>query len=124
MVINETSGKDTYSINENIKAHITNAKNHVEFKRVYAFKITKNSHVVFLTNNDNSIKIEVGDRRFAAIECHNDLANDENYILPLVDKIKLNKNMCIYKWLCSIDSEKYNFTNNRPQTNFFKYNFH
>ena len=27
--------------------------------------------------------------------------------------------MCIYKWLCSIDSEKYNFTNNRPQTNLY-----
>jgi len=120
LVINETSGKDTYTINENIKAHITNAKNHVEHKGVDAFKITNNSHVVFLTNNDNSIKIEVGDRRFAAIECHDDLANDENYILPLVDEIKSKKyNMCIYKWLCSINSEKYNFTNNRPQTNLY-----
>ena len=27
--------------------------------------------------------------------------------------------MCIYKWLCSIDSENYNFTNNRPQTNLY-----
>jgi hypothetical protein len=27
--------------------------------------------------------------------------------------------MCIYKWLCSINSEKYNFTNNRPQTNLY-----
>ncbi len=27
--------------------------------------------------------------------------------------------MCIYKWLCSIDSEKYNFTNNRPQTTLY-----
>jgi len=120
MVINETSGKDTYTINENIKAHITNAKNNVEFKGVDAFKVTNNSHVVFLTNNDNSIKIEADDRRFAAIECHNDLANNEEYILPLVNEIKSKKyNMCIYEWLFSIDSENYNFCKNRPQTNLY-----
>ncbi len=72
----------------NQKAHITNAKNHVELKGVDAFKITNNSHVVFLTNNDNSVTTEVGDRRFAAIECYDNLANDEKYILPLVDEIK------------------------------------
>ena len=120
MVINETSGKDTYTINENIKAHITNAKNNVEFKGVDAFKVTNNSHVVFLTNNDNSIKIEADDRRFAAIECRNDLANNEEYILPLVDEIKSKKyNMCIYEWLFSIDSENYNFCKNRPQTTLY-----
>ncbi len=91
MVINETSGKDTCTINENIKAHITNAKNHVEHKGVDAFKVANNSHVVFLTNNYNSVKIEVGDRRFTAIECYDDLAKDEKHILPLVAEMDSKK---------------------------------
>ncbi len=28
--------------------------------------------------------------------------------------------MCLYKWLLSIDSDNYNFTGNRPQTDLYK----
>jgi hypothetical protein len=46
MVINEVSGKDTFSISEN-KAHVTNAKNIIEHKGVDPIKISNCSHVVF-----------------------------------------------------------------------------
>ena len=57
-VINETSGKDTFSISENIKAHITNITLNIEKKGIDPYKVSNCSHVVFLTNNENSIKIE------------------------------------------------------------------
>jgi len=121
MVINEVSGKDTYSISENIKAHITNAKNLIEHKGLDPIKINNCSHVVFLTNNDNSIKIETDDRRYAAIECNNDIANNKEYFDNLYNEIESKKfNMCLYKWLLSIDSDNYNFTNNRPKTDLYK----
>jgi hypothetical protein len=121
LVINETSGKDTYSISENIKAQITNEKNLVEHKGVDPIKITNCTHIIFLTNNDNAIKIETDDRRFAAIECYNELANNKEYFDKLADEMKSKKfNMCLYKWLLSIDSDNYNFTGNRPQTELYK----
>jgi hypothetical protein len=121
MVINEVSGKDTYSISENIKAHITNAKNIIEHKGVDPIKISNCSHVVFLTNNENAIKIETDDRRFAAIECYNDLANNKEYFDELRNEMESKKfNMCLYRWLLSIDSDNYNFEGNRPKTELYK----
>ena len=55
MVINGTSGKDTYTIDKILTLVLPTLKNQVELKCVDAFKITNNSHVVFLTNNGNSI---------------------------------------------------------------------
>ncbi len=97
LVINETSGKDTYLISENIKAQITNKTNLVEYKGVDPVKLTNCTHVVFLTNNDNAIKIETDDRWYAAIECCNEVANNKEFF----DKIKYEIeskifNMCFY----------------------------
>jgi hypothetical protein len=118
LVINGTSGKDTYSIRQNIKAQITNEKNLVDHKEVGPVKITNCTHIIFLTNNDNAIKIETDDQRFAAIECYNELANNKD---KSVNEIKSKKvNMCVYKWLLSIDSDNYNFSGNIPQTDLYE----
>ena len=120
MIINETSGKDTFTISEYIKAHVTNVTINVEKKGIDPYKISNCSHVVFLTNNDNSIKIESDDRRFAAIECNNDKANNEEHFTNLRSEIKSKKyNMCFYKWLINIDSDNYNFERNRPKTDLY-----
>ena len=120
MIINEASGKDTYCINENIKAHVTNISINIEHKGLKPYKISNCSHVTFLTNNENSVKIDVEDRRFAAIECCDKYANNKEYFSKLLAEIKSKKyNMCFYKWLMSIDSDNYDFTNNRPVTNLY-----
>jgi hypothetical protein len=120
-VINETSGKDTFSISENIKAHITNITLNIEKKGIDPYKVSNCSHVVFLTNNENSIKIESNDRRFCALECDNDKANDKEYFNNLYNEIETKKyNMCFYKWLINIDSDNYNFEGNRPKTDLYK----
>lgn len=76
---------------------------------------------MFLTNNDNAIKIETDDRRYAAIECYNELANNKEFFDKIYDEIRSKKfNMCFYKWLINIDSDNYDFTNNRPQTELYK----
>ncbi len=45
------------------------------------FKLRNCTHVVFLTNNDNAVKIETDDRRFAAIQCYNELANNKEFLI-------------------------------------------
>lgn len=120
MIINETNGKDTFTINENIKAHVTNISINIEHKGLKPYKISNCSHVTFLTNNENAVKIDIGDRRYAAIECNDKLANNKEYITNLLTEIRSKKyNMCFYKWLISIDSNDYDFTNNRPITNLY-----
>ena len=120
LVINETNGKDTYSLNENIKAIITDTSYQIERKGDDPYELTNCTHLCFLTNNENSIKIEPNERRMAAFECYNKLANNKIYFDNLVDEIKTKKyNMCLYKWLMSIDSDEYNFSHNRPKTDFY-----
>ena len=97
MIVNEASGKDTYSINENIKAHVTNISINIEHKGLKPCKIYNCSHVTFLTNNENSVKIDVEDRRFAAIECCDKYANNKEYFSKLLAETKSKKyNMCFY----------------------------
>ena len=67
IIVNETSGKDTYTIQGNIKEAITAENNSIERKGLEPYKQTNHIAYIFLTNNDNPIKIESGDRRFCGI---------------------------------------------------------
>jgi hypothetical protein len=72
--MNETSGKDTHKINENIKRSITTEKNTIEHKGMKPYKNTNNIGYIYLTNNDNpSLKVPPDDRRFCGIECNNNI---------------------------------------------------
>ena len=87
IVMNETNGKDTFSINENIKCAITAKENNIEHKGKAPYKNTNNIAYVFLTNNDNPIKVPHDDRRFCCIECDNNIANNFEYFKILNDEI-------------------------------------
>ena len=120
VVLNESSGKDTFSINENIKCAITAQTNIIEHKGMKPYKNTNHIEYVFLTNNDNPLKVPQGDRRFCGIECNNDVCNDKDYFDALrteIDSGKVDK--AFYNYLLSIDVDNYDFTNNRPITKFY-----
>lgn len=120
VVMNETNGKDTFSINENIKCAITAKENTIEHKGKAPYKNTNNIAYVFLTNNDNPIKVPHDDRRFCGIECNNNIANNFDYFKNLNDEIN-NKSYdrAFYNYLLTIDVNNYDFTNNRPITSFY-----
>ena len=120
IILNETSGKDTFSINENIKCGITAEKNIIQHKGLKPY--TNKNHIgyIFLTNNDNPIKVPVGDRRFCGIECNNDICNNKEYFDALRTEMNDgNYDRAFYNYLLNVDIENYDFTNNRPVTNFY-----
>ena len=120
IILNETSGKDTFSINENIKCGITAEKNIIQHKGLKPY--TNKNHIgyVFLTNNDNPIKVPVGDRRFCGIECNNDICNNKEYFDALRNEMNDGKyDRAFYNYLLDVDIDNYDFTNNRPVTNFY-----
>lgn len=120
ITINETSGKSTFSINENIKAAITAETNIIEHKGMNQYKNTNHIEYIFLTNNDNPLHIPLNDRRFCGIECNNDIAKKKEYFDPLRSEMNSGKvDKLFYNYLMSIDVDDYDFTNNRPITSYY-----
>lgn len=121
VIINETNGKETGTICDIIKGAITAETNKIEHKNFDSFANKNHIEYIFLTNNDNPVKILPGDRRFCGIECNNDIANNREYFDALIDEMNSGKyDKAFYDYLMSIDIERYDFTNNRPITDFYK----
>ena len=120
IIVNETSGKDTFSINENIKCAITAETNIIEHKGLKPYKNTNHIGFIFLTNNENPIKVPIDDRRFCGIECNNLICNNVDYFTALRSELNNGEyDKAFYNYLMSIDCDNYDFTNNRPKTNFY-----
>ena len=118
--MNEASGKDTFSINENIKCAITAIENGIEHKGMKRYKNKNNIGYIFLTNNDNPLKVPVGDRRFCGIECNNSICNNKEYFDALRNEMNTGDyNRAFYDYWMSLDVNNYDFTNNRPETSFY-----
>jgi hypothetical protein len=121
IIINETSGKATFQINENIKAAITAEYNQIEHKGLKPYQNKNNIGYGFLTNNDNPVKVSPTDRRFCGIECNNQFANNAEYMKELINEMNSGKyDRAFYNYLLSIESNDYDFTNNRPITSFYE----
>ena len=120
VVMNEVSGKDSFQINENIKCAITAKENVIEHKGRTPYKNTNHVAYVFLTNNDNPIKIPHDDRRFTGFECNNELVNNKDYFNALYEEINSCKyDRAFYDYFMNIDVETFDFIKNRPITNFY-----
>jgi hypothetical protein len=120
-VLNEVSYKETIEIIEQLKDSITTPINMIEKKGMKPYENKNHITYVMFTNNDNPLKIEVNDRRFVAIKCNDKIANNAEYFDALNKEIKSKKyDRAFYEYLLSIDSDNYNFTKNRPETDFNK----
>jgi hypothetical protein len=120
-VLNEVSYKETIEIIEQLKDSITTPINMIEKKGMKPYENKNHITYIMFTNNDNPIKIEVNDRRFVCIKCNDKIANDPKYFDPLIKEINSKKyDRAFYDYLLSIDSDEYNFTTNRPETDFNK----
>ena len=120
IVVNETSGKDTFQINENIKCAITAETNIIEHKGLKPYKNTNHIGYIYLTNNDNPLKVPADDRRFCGIECNNLICNNKEYFIALKKEMDSGEyNKAFFNYLMSIECGHYDFTNERPKTNFY-----
>ena len=120
VIMNEANGKDMFAMKENIKTAITNEKNKIERKGMEAYENTNHIQLIFLTNNDNPINITHGDRRFAGIECNNEICNNKAYFDALRKEMNSGKfDKAFYNYLMNIDVGDFDFTNDRPVTRFY-----
>ena len=80
VAIDEISYKDTCQVVEKLKAHITQPINIINEKGIKSYENKNHIGYIMFTNNDNPLKIDVNDRRYLAIECIPDYANNMEYI--------------------------------------------
>lgn len=121
VVINETSGGDTFNKINRIKNAITRAINIIERKGIEAYENKNNIFYIFLTNNEVVMKIDTNDRRFICIDCDGSIAQNKFYFDELYKDFD-NDDIAIafYEYLMNINIETFDFIKERPDTNFYK----
>lgn len=121
VVIDEISYKETQEIVEKLKAHITQPINMINQKGAKIYENKNHIGYVMFTNNDNPIKIDINDRRYLAIECIPDYANNNEYIKNILKEMEdMKYARAFYDYLIKMESEYYDFTNSRPTTAFYE----
>ena len=123
VVVNETNGKDTKEVESSIKNALTRKINSIQYKGKTQFDNTNNIGYVFFSNQENPVKIDINDRRFQAIQCNNDIANNREYFKALRNEIegkeKDDITLSFYNHLMSIECDDYDFTGERVKTEFY-----
>ena len=120
-ILNEVSYKETIEIVEELKDRITNPVNIIQHKGLKTFTQTNHATYIMFTNKSNPLQIETHDRRYLTIECNNDICNNAEYFKALNEEIKSKKyNKLFYMYLMNLDTDDYDFTGNRPETEFNK----
>ncbi|DAC81792.1 TPA_asm: PolA-S3H [Monosiga MELD virus 2] len=117
--IDETQGKETDSFYESLKADITNPTVEVEKKGQDSFRVMNFARYVFTTNNENALRLDKSDRRFAMFECTSK-RKDKSYYQYLAS-LKENKDALFsyYTFLKGIDISNFDFINERPMTKIY-----
>ena len=120
IVLNEASGKDTFLLNEKIKNAITRDINTIEHKGLKPYDNYNNIGYVFLTNNDNPVKVTHGERRFFCSECNGSMANNNEYFNALYSEINSGDyDRAFFNYFSNLDLTSMDF-NNRPTTSFYE----
>jgi hypothetical protein len=121
VVVNETDKKDTIDLTSIIKNEITRNKNSITYKGKETFEQTNNISYVFFSNQKSPLVVESDDRRFVGIQCNNKIANNEIYFRELYDEIESKiYDKDFYNYFMSIDLSNFDFTKQRPITEFYK----
>ena len=77
--------------------------------------------MIFFSNSDNCVLIEQTVRRLLAMECSPDMANNTEYMLALLKAFRTPEMVRdFYLFLKNRDISKFDSTNDRPITQFYK----
>lgn len=116
-ILNEASGKDTYSVIEKIKDSITRKDVSIEHKGHDPVAVTDYCNYCYTTNNVKPLPIGEDDRRFQVIECSDKYKGDTEYFNKLYDAIDNDEIVkSLYNFLIKRDISKFNPSRDRVVT--------
>ncbi len=117
VIMDETSGKDSFTNSDKIKNIITAEQVAWERKGIDGIKINNCGRYLFFSNNDTPVKIESSDRRFVVFKCSNDRQNDTTYFAQMVKLFKDDDVIkTLYSYLMNIDISNWDSVLHRPIT--------
>lgn len=117
VVMDEASGKDTFTYSETIKALITSEDIQYEQKGVDSITLSNHAGFVLPSNKTVCAKLEYSDRRFVLFDSLNDKLNDVTYFEPLIKAVKSDAvAKSFYNHLMEIDISTFDPINDRPVT--------
>jgi putative DNA primase/helicase len=117
VIMDETSGKDSFSNSDKIKNIITAEQVAWERKGIDGVNINNCGRYIFFSNNSTPVKIEHSDRRYVVYKCANDVQNNAVYFKELVRYFKDEQIMkAFYDFLMQRDISNWDSINDRPIT--------
>ena len=121
IIINLDEAKGLHKFNELIKYLITSPTLDYEDKGVRPIKIRNFARIILTTNNDNSLNLELKERRWVLFKTSNEMANNKVYFDELVNYITDKSNQkAIFNFLKERDIENIDWVNDRPITEYYK----
>ncbi len=119
-IFDEASGKETFNIDNFMKAYVSNDIKTLEKKNIDAVYVKNFTVYLIFTNGETPIKIDSKDRRYTAHECDNKKISYE-YVKKL---IKTLDNKYILKayvdYLKTKNFSEYDWIDNRPLTSYYR----
>ena len=117
VIMDETSGKDSFSNSDKIKNIITAEQIAWERKGIDGTSINNCGRYLFFSNNLTPVKIEQSDRRYVVFKCANDVQNKTDYFDNLITAFKDQGTIkSFYEFLLNRDVSKWDSINHRPIT--------
>ena len=117
VVLNEASGKDTYSTIDKIKDSITRTELGLEFKGQDIINVVDYVNYCYTTNNLKPIPITSDDRRFQIIECSDKHKGDVEYFKKLYAAFEDDNIIyAFYQFLMKRDITNFNPERDRVMT--------
>ena len=119
--LDEASAGDTFSNNNKIKGHITTEYEHVQRKGVDAVRMLNCNRMFLFTNENNTFKVEEGDRRFMATRCSAKYKGSTEFFVAVLDEWK--NVACVnqfYQDLKNRDISNFDPERDRPTTEFYQ----
>lgn len=122
VIMDETSGKDSFSNSDKIKNIITAEQIAWERKGIDGININNCGRYLFFSNNETPVKIESSDRRYVVFKCSNDRQNDTVYFKEMSTMFNDDEIIkSFYNYLMNeVDISEWDSINDRPITDAYQ----
>jgi hypothetical protein len=117
VIMDETSGKDSFMNSDKIKNIITAEQIAWERKGIDGININNCGRYLFFSNNFTPVKIEHSDRRYVVYKCTNEVQNNEDYFKALLKDFQDDGVVrSFYEFLMKRNIQDWNSIRDRPIT--------